>query len=87
MSKPTLEAFQASARRALEKIELKEDGLSKLDQKGPSFDFQDDGGVDSLDMLDVNFYVETDLDIHIDLDSFLKGEEPETLQRLYNSIK
>ncbi len=84
MAKPTFEVFQASARKAL----LRADGSADLlVQKGPSFHFYDDGLVDSLDMLDIAFYIDQDIKVKIDLESLIHGEVDMTLQNLYDSIR
>lgn len=87
MRRPTLEEFTTSARKALVLIEIVEEELAVFDAKGPAFDFHRDGGVDSLDMLDVVFYIDHDLDIKIGLEKLIHSEEPITVQNLYESIR
>jgi acyl carrier protein len=87
MTNPTFEAFQASARSTLVTIGVPYEELKLLDAKGPSFDFYADGGVDSLDMLDVVFYIDRDLGVKINFDKLILDEKPVTLQNLYGAIR
>jgi acyl carrier protein len=86
MAKPTLEAFTASVRKALAEVDVPEEELTLLDVKGPSFHFYDDGGIDSLDMLDVAFQINRELGTRIQLEKLKHDNEPMTLQNLYDSI-
>ena len=87
MTLPTFEAFKASAKKALAKIDVPENELKLLDAKGPKYDLYRDAGVDSLDMLDFCFYVDHDLDIKLGLEKLIHSEKAMTLQNLYDSIR
>ena len=87
MPKPTFEAFTVALRKALAQVDVPDKELNLLDAKGASFDIFEDGGVDSLDMLDVTFYIDKDLDIKLGLEKFLMDEGPKTVQALYDSTK
>ncbi len=87
MPRPTLDAFIASARKALVNIEIVEGELAVFDAKGASFNFYSDGMVDSLDMLDVVFYIDQELGVKLAIEKLMHGEEPMTVQNLYDSIR
>lgn len=88
MTRPTIEAFQKSAREALTRVcDQDEPAFAALDELGPEFDFKDDGGIDSLDILDVVFYIDKDLGVKIFLESMILDDKPITLQNLYDAIR
>lgn len=88
MATPAFEAFKKSARNSLAKACCDDrQSLASFDKLGSSFDFYDDGGIDSLDMLDVSFFIEQDLHIKLEVEKLMNDEEPMTLQNLYHSIR
>ena len=87
MTKPTLEVFAKATREALANVDVPQAELQLLDAKGPPFNLYDDGGVDSLDMLDIAFYIEKDLGIKLEIERLMHGDDPMTLQNLFNAIR
>lgn len=89
MATPTLKEFTASARKALAQVldgEDLEGVYATFDPKGVGFDFYSDGGLDSLDMLDITFYIAQELRIKVGLEQLLKTNAPMNIRNLYNSI-
>ncbi|GEM_PF-5922533 len=87
MTVPTFKLFAASARSAVAKVTDHDVSvLGNFDRLGPSFHFKDDGGIDSLDMLDVYFYIDKDLGIQLEGEKFMRSGDPMTLDNLYKYI-
>lgn len=89
MAIPAFEAFTASARKALAEVIEPEASaviLRRFDRMGAQFHFYDDGGLDSLDMLDVCFYIERDLKLKLEFEKMVHNNVSMTVENLYNSI-
>lgn len=89
MATVTFKAFSDSTRKALGQV-IETEGSAEIfeafDRKGRQFHFYDDGGLDSLDMLDVCFYIERDLKLKLEFEKMVHNNVSMTVENLYNSI-
>ncbi len=89
MRQANFDAFREAARLALkETLDFDDDSpeIKAFDAKGGSFNFSDNGGADSLDMLDIVFSINKQLNIKIDIDAMVKDKKELTLENLYGSV-
>lgn len=90
MATVILETFILSARKALAEI-VEGEGSAEIfeafDRKRSQFHFYDDGGLDSLDMLDICFYIERDLKLKLQFEKMVHDNVPMTLRSLYDSVR
>jgi acyl carrier protein len=87
---PDFEEFRTAARLALkETMDLDDNSpeIQAFDKKGKKFNFYVDGGVDSLDMLDIAFSVDKQLRIKTNFDAMVKEDEAITLGNLFASVR
>lgn len=81
-SKPTLEEFDEEMRSAVRTV-LQDDGVDILDQmkkEGPDFNYAQ-GGLDSLDMLDIMHEIHERGRLNIDLNEVLGAESGDITTR------